>query len=348
MAAATPTTIKYNQCVSERLIPFKPLKLKAAQCQIHRSRANCLAMKPCLNDDNENYTSCVSHVTVLENVYLDNNLKPYYLCMIDDDDDDDGDDTNRKVFLNAAQMYAIVNLRSLDNNETFYAIDEGAERNMTTLKIAIKTIMDSFKVCQTVYILMADELFVDIVYSAFRAVLLPQRMIYIHQTDNVPLDTSAGLRLFSVPTTPASIESQLIYRTFLMYNTILTMILKQKNPFNVNKNISIIFRNLGKCPNNKDRLKCCDLDYGGNAPGHVMCPPKEMVKRIFHYAKWVKTPNNYKRYYELILAPAVKQRNFSYLNNSAQLLRSPADVSLFVLDWYNFIQDFRVYFGIGV
>lgn len=92
MAAATPTTIKYNQCVSERLIPFKPLKLKAAQCQIHRSRANCLAMKPCLNDDNENYTSCVSHVTVLENVYLDNNLKPYYLCMIDDDDDDDGDD----------------------------------------------------------------------------------------------------------------------------------------------------------------------------------------------------------------------------------------------------------------
>ncbi|AUF81570.1 vp1054 [Malacosoma neustria nucleopolyhedrovirus] len=345
MAAATPTTIKYTQCVSEKLIPFKPLKLRAGQCQIHRSRANCLAMKPCL-DDTDNYTACVSHVTVLESVYLDNDLKPYYLCMIDDDDDV-GNSDSRKVFLNATQMYAVVNLRPLDENETFYAIDEGAERNMSTLKIAIKTIMDIFQTCQTLYILMADELVVDVVYSVFRTVVLPQRMIYIHQTDNVPLDTSAGLKLFTVPTTPASVESQLIYRTFLMYNTILTMILKQKNPFNANKNISIIFRNLGKCPNNKDRLKCCDLDYGGNAPGHIMCPPREMVKRIFHYAKWVKTPNNYKRYYELILAPTVKQRNFSYVN-SALLLQSPADISLYVLDWYNFIQNFRDYFGIGV
>nr|UPO71105.1 vp1054 [Trichoplusia ni single nucleopolyhedrovirus] len=334
--SSIPSVVRLNQCVSERLTPLKPIKIQSAQCPIHPLRANCRAIVR-YSDVTEN--KFINHITILESIYQNYDRRPYYKCLLDPAFEID----ERGEYLNASELYAYVHLQPIDDEEVFYGIDEAGERSMATLKTTIKAIMDCFDVCRDKYILMVDELQIDVVYSIFRTVLLPQRMLFIYQTENAP--TNNDVQIFSVPQTVESLDSHIIYKSFLLYNTILTMMLKQKNPFNNNKkNISVVFRNLGKCPNNKDRVKCCDLNYGGNPPGHVMCPPREMVRRIFHYSKWAKTPNNYRRYFELITTPPINRRmyeadgrvNFNYSTGM-----------LIILDWYNFIEEFRAYFGIS-
>ncbi|AXS67706.1 vp1054 [Cryptophlebia peltastica nucleopolyhedrovirus] len=322
---ATP---RFNQCVSEKLIPFKPIKLPQTQCPYHPLRANCRLIKPCDRYDREEDAG--KHVTVLQAATgINYNLQPYYMCLLDDAE-------LRGYSMNANEFFGHVQLNKLDNDEEFFGIDAAGEKNMGTIKMVIKSIMDSFATCENYYILMIDELQLDLLFSMFRSIILPQRMVSIHKNNFVTDDVY--FKLFSVPVTDESDQSQQIYRTFLMYNTVLTMILKQPNPFNdARKNISVIFRSLGRCPNNKERVKCCDLAYGGNAPNHVMCPPREMVKRVFHYAKWSRTPNNYKRYYEKITNKIDDSRNDQ---------SSLSKYALLTLDWYNFIEDFRTYFGV--
>ncbi|ABM45815.1 capsid protein [Spodoptera frugiperda multiple nucleopolyhedrovirus] len=326
--------IRLNQCVLEKLTPFKTLKLTSTQCPIHPLRANCKVTK---HYDPENDTAFDNHLTVLNNVYQDYNREPFYMCLVKASSSNDNYEI-RGIYNNANEMISYTQLRPLDDDEQFMGIDAAGERNMVILRNTIKTIIDAFTGCVDRYILMVDNLQVDLVYSIFRTIVLPQRMISIYTHESVPQNDDVNI--FSVPSTDASHESQIIYRTFLMYNTILTMILKQPNPFNDNrKNISVIFRMLGRCPENKERVKCCDLQYGANAPGHIMCPPREMVKKIFHYAKWARTPNNYRRYYELIVSQNVPNRRFDD-NNSDRFRNNIA------VDWYNFIDDFRRYFGI--
>jgi Baculovirus VP1054 protein len=68
------------------------------------------------------------------------------------------------------------------------------------------------------------------------------------------------------------------------------------------------------------------LKFGGACPDHILCPPKEMVSRIFHYAKWVQNPNNYKRYIELIVDERKK------------------NTDKIVQEWYIFQMNFKNYF----
>jgi Baculovirus VP1054 protein len=230
-------------------------------------------------------------------------------------------DETRGIYISASDIFAYLHLNEI--NETFCTIDESGERNMVILQTIIKGLLNSLLDDKTA-ILMIDELQIDLIYSEYRFFILPQRMVFIYYEESVPINDD--LNIFNIPITETAINCQIIYRTFLVYNTILTTLLRDRNPFNMKITISVIFRMLGKCPNNKDRIKCCDLNYGGNAPGHIMCPPRDMVKKIFHYAKWAKSPNNYRRYFELIL--------------------SSSTTDLMVLDWFNFITDFKNYFGV--
>ncbi|QAT90391.1 VP1054 [Spodoptera exempta nucleopolyhedrovirus] len=331
--SSNTSLVRLNQCVSEKLVPFKPIKITTTQCPIHLLRANCKVIK---RYDERTDTYFSNHLTVLNNVYQNYDRRPFYMCLVDEATDVE----TRGEYSNANEMILYVELHTLDDDEHFMGIDAAGERSVATIRTVIKSILDAFAVCADRYILMIDDQLVDIVYSIFRCIVLPQRMVSIYMEDSVPVNED--VQIFSVPRTEAAFESQQIYRTFLMYNTVLSMLLKQSNPFNDHKkNISVIFRNLGKCPNNKERVKCCDLQYGGNAPGHIMCPPRQMIKKIFHYAKWARTPNNYRRYFELIVAQPVVYRQFEENindnNNNSMLV---------IMDWYNFIDDFRNYFGI--
>ncbi|AIE47777.1 vp1054 [Peridroma alphabaculovirus] len=335
--SSTTSLVRFNQCVSEKLTPFRPIKLPSAQCPIHPLRANCRAIRR--YDTAHGDAPFINHVTAMSAVYQDYDRVPYFMCLVNENTDPE----TRGAYLNANELLAYVHLQQLDDDEHFMGIDEAGERNMATLRNVIKGIMDAFAACADRVVLMVDELQLDVVYSIFRCVVLPQRMVALYLGAYAPLNDDVAV--FGVPGTDAALECQLIYRTFLMYNTVLTMLLKQRNPFNEpKKNISVIFRTLGKCPNNKERVKCCDLRYGGAAPGHIMCPPRLMVKKIFHYAKWARSPNNYRRYFELIVTPPVPRQKYQQTGGGDG--GNAPNEQLVVMDWYNFIDDFRAYFGI--
>ncbi|AUV65379.1 VP1054 [Alphabaculovirus myunipunctae] len=333
--SSTTSLVRLNQCVSEKLVPFKPIKLPSTQCPIHPLRANCRVTR---HYDDRLDASFDNHITVLNGIFQNYDRSPFYMCLVNE-----RDAQARGAYANANEMFAYVHLQTVDDDEEFFGIDEAGERSVATVRNVIKTIMDAFAECTDRVVLMIDELQVDLLFSAYRCIVLPQRMVAIYTDASKPVNDDVNI--FSVPDTDDMQQCQIVYKTFLIYNTVLTMLLKQRNPFNdYKKNISVIFRTLGKCPANKDRIKCCDLQYGGNAPGHIMCAPREMVKKIFHYAKWARTPNNYRRYFELIVAPQTAGRN--YRDNSGDIRHATNNTSLIVLDWYNFINDFRTYFGV--
>ncbi|ACF05331.1 VP1054 [Adoxophyes orana nucleopolyhedrovirus] len=328
--------VRYNQCALEKLVPFKPLKLPATQCPYHPQRANCRLVRQNNAIDNDSDASAGHHVTILTgatSINYDN--KPYYCSLLQESAEQYGFNQNANL------LYAYVNLNMLDEDEEFYGIDAAGEKSVGIIRMVLKHLIESFDQCKHLYILTIDEPCIDLMYSMFRAIILPQRVVCLYQEENVPLNYLFNVT--NVPVSESALNSQLIYRSFLTYNTILTMILKQSNPFNdARKSISIILRNLGKCPANKSRIKCCDLAFGGNSPGHIMCPPREMVKRIFHYAKWSRTPNNYRRYYQLITQQLREIRSF----NNAHIRKQNQSYDLLILDWHNFIEDFFGYFGV--
>jgi hypothetical protein len=310
--------------------------------------------------------------------FLNEHAKPYYRSLLNRAVDHA---RARKTILNADSVYENVLLR-LVRDETFKGVEEAGERNMTCLKLILATVVNYLgALAADECILIADRMYVDVMYSEFRTIILPQRAYIIkgsysegNNSDDNDYDDNGGddnktndnsynhketikfpwsLVAFNnlVASTDESRQSQYIYQTFLVYNTIFTAILNQANPFDViaeNTSISVVVRNLGKCPQNKDRIKCCDLKYGGIPPGHIMCPPREMIKRVFKYAKWARNPNNYKRYNELI----VRQRETLgggrlrvNINNEIH----PRDrAQLYLLDWQNFITEFMNCFGANV
>lgn len=159
-------------------------------------------------------------------------------------------------------------------------------------------------------------------------------------SDKVEAANNNVITVVQIPVTQISYDCQLIYRTFLIYNTVLTCMLQKPNPFNDPiKKISEIIRDLGTCPENKGLIKLCNLDYGGNTPGHLMCIPKAMVSKIFHYAKWSYKPNNYKLYYESILKLSPRQNRLNVNNNNRRLTL----VHQLML-WENFLHKFNQYF----
>ncbi|AAK96297.1 vp1054 [Helicoverpa armigera nucleopolyhedrovirus] len=349
---SSTNTVRLNQCVSVKSIPYRPIRFQKTQCPIHPLRANCRMIEHMCededddDDDDENgsETRYTDHVTFLESTYQDWCSRPYFTLLLDAQQ---RNSVKRHKYLNATDMACTVKLKRVADDEKFFTIDQAGERNMHTIRIVIKSLMDYFQNADKYFVLMIDEQHIDLIYTEYRALLLPQRLLCLLKRDWNPQTMSSNFIYFDVPCTTEALESQLIYKSFLLYNTVLTMILKQTNPFNSvggNKNISILFRNLGKCPNNKERIKCCDLRYGGNPPGHIMCPPREMVKRVFHYAKWARTPNNYRRYFELITKPVVRERYYRMDRTVTTPVNLTSDIALLLLDWYNFIDDFRTYF----
>lgn len=340
--SSTKNLVRFRQCVSAKLIPFKPLKKTKTTCQFHPLRANCRTIKSVNETDDDSFANYFNgnlyHETKLDVVYLNYDREPYFMALVPN-----VDMAVRGYYINANEIYAYLNVTPVDD-EHFFGIDETGERQMRVIMNVIKCIIDAFNHCNDRIVLFVDELQIDLVYSIFRTFVLPQRMIAIHFEDSVPLINN--FKVVDVPSSADAIASQIIYRTFVIYNTVLTMILKQRNPFNdPSKNISVIFRNLGKCPQNKDRVKCCDLKYGGNAPGHVMCPPREMIKRIYHYSKWVRTPNNYRRYYELIVKP-IETQNKLFVDERNDRGAQQNNLDFILMDWHNFVSDFKEYFGV--
>jgi len=325
---SSTTIVRYRQCVSEKSVSFKPITFRKTQCPLHPSRANCQVT--------QDRDLRLNHFTFIEQFFKQYEGTPYYVALLDRD------------FLElygkldvAEKMACYVHIDRLDADETFATIDEAGERNMAVIRIVLKSVLDCLKRLQDQFVLMFDEPYIELVYSNYRTVVLPQRMYTLYTSETVPVYDS--FEVFNVPDSQPASDSQNIYKTFLVYNTIMTLILKQKNPFNDrSKNISVIFRNLGTCPNNSRRIKCCDLQYGGAAPGHFMCPTKEIVRRIFKYTKWARTPNNYKRYYELIMRPIHRERR--HLPNRTDAGEPARELDLVLLDWYNFIDDFKGYF----
>ncbi|USC25903.1 vp1054 [Palpita vitrealis nucleopolyhedrovirus] len=351
--------IKLDLCASVKLAPYKPMRQpKPMQCWIHPQRANCKATRP--RNNNTDSEKDLLHMTVMNNVFLDEHAKLYYRHLLRNDQAE-----SRKAILNADNVYECVLIRPI-RTENFQSVDEAGEHNMGVLKIIIDAIIKYIgKLGDNEYILLTDRMYLDLVYSEFRTIILPQSA-YIIKGDCEQDDSESGQSVDNcnelgypwkliteqncIVSTDESRQSQYIYRTFILYNTILTAILKQKNPFNIvaeNVSISIIVRNLGRCPNNKDRIKCCDLIYGGSVPGHVMCPPREIIKKIFHYAKWARNPNKYKRYSELIARFSENAGSFTSLReNINNQLHARDAAQLHLLDWENFMGEFTSYFGL--
>ncbi|AAR28828.1 vp1054 [Leucania separata nucleopolyhedrovirus] len=327
---SSTTIVRYRQCVSERSVSFKPITFRKSQCPLHPSRANCQVTQD--PDSPDRFT----HFTFIEQFFKQYDGTPYYVALFDRD----ALDLYGKLDV-AEKMACYVHIDQVDADEKFATIDEAGERNMAVIRIVLKSVIECMMRVRDRYLLMFDEPYIDLVYSNYRTVVLPQRMYTLFTSETAPVYDAFDV--FNLPESQTALESQNIYKTFLVYNTILTLVLKQSNPFNErNKNISVIFRNLGTCPNNSRRVKCCDLKYGGGSPGHFMCPTKEIVRRVFKYAKWARNPNNYKRYYELIMRPIHRERR--HVPNRADAIQPARELDLIVLDWYNFMDDFKGYF----
>jgi Baculovirus VP1054 protein len=343
-------------CASVKLTPYKPMRVPTRmQCWMHPRRVNCKVqhLRYGLSTDAEGQNDIV-HLTVSNNIFLNERAKPYYRYMLRKMTDQA---ESRKTILNAENMYECVLIRPI-RTETFRSIDEAGEHNMSCLKIIIDTVKQYLnKLTNDEYFLIVDKMYLDLIYSEFRAIVLPQHAYVIKGIyDDMNSDTTveegeedaeSTLRypwneittINYISSTEQSRQSQYIYQTFLLYNTVLTSILKQSNPFDVvsdSTSISVIARNLGVCPQNKDRIKCCDLNYGCSPPGHIMCPPREIVKRVFHYAKWGRNPNNYRRYSELIVRSSTEHTDLHVRDR----------IHLLLLDWQNFMDEFSSYFGL--
>ncbi|AGA16206.1 hypothetical protein [Thysanoplusia orichalcea nucleopolyhedrovirus] len=355
---STKKPIKLDLCASVKLIPFKPMRPpKPMQCWMHPRRANCKVTRPRNNYSDPDNENDMLHLTTLNSVFLNENAKLYYRHLLRNDQAE-----ARKTILNADSVYECVLIRPI-RTEHFRSIDEAGEHNMAILKIIIEGVVNYIgKLADDEYMLIADRMYIDLIYSEFRIIILPQSAYIIKgdyaesdsDEDNICNELGYPWKLITtnscIVSTNESRQSQYIYRSFLLYNTILTAILKQNNPFDViaeNTSISIIVRNLGSCPNNKDRVKCCDLNYGGVPPGHIMCPPREIIKRVFHYAKWVRNPNKYKRYSELIARQSEVSAGFAGLRENVNNQIHARDLAqLYLLDWENFMGEFSSYFGL--
>ncbi|QWO71577.1 VP1054 [Orgyia pseudotsugata single capsid nuclopolyhedrovirus] len=332
-----PNIVKYKQCISEKIQPLRPIRPTKTSCPFHPLRANCRAVKRRNPDDNDG--DYIYHETTLSVVNLSYDASPHYQKLVNA-----ADETRRGYYINAIEMYAYVHLAPLDDDEMFYGIDEAGERQLAVVTMVIKSIKAAFESDNQYVYLFAEGLQMDLVYSIFRAVVLPQRVVVLPFEDSAPV--LENFNVMSVPVTKEAVDSQLIYRTFIIYNTVLSMILKQRNPFNEPlKSISLVLRTLGKCPNNKECVKCCDLRYGGNVPGHVMCAPRAALKRIFHYAKWARSPNNYKRYFELIVKPTATERQMARENAPGVYYN---DTNYVLLNWWHFMENFYAYFGVSI
>lgn len=385
-------TKKQKECVSVKTFPLIPLfltKNNMTRCLIHPNRLNCLL------DVSENNNVYFKHYTLLNNnnheFYLNAYCKPYYEVLLTK-----SQEMYYDYVLAPNKLIGITAVTVEENNEEFYSIDKGSEREVVVLKNIILHLRNYLLPRDTdgdiiinEYTLLPKNLCIDLIYSEKRVFILPQKMYVLPATfdnqtvsyiptvnsivnntsnrrrhrindnelfakydideplskklrfsENVEAANNNVVTVVQIPVTQISYDCQLIYRTFLIYNTILTCMLQKPNPFNDPiKKISEIIRDLGTCPENRGLIKLCDLDYGGNSPGHLMCIPKGIVIKIYHYAKWSYKPNNYKLYYESILKLSPRQNRLKVNNYNRRL-----NLVHHLMLWESFLHKFNQYF----
>ncbi|ABY47864.1 vp1054 capsid protein [Helicoverpa armigera granulovirus] len=314
-------TNKYAPPVSERSTPFVPLTVARTRCRFHPSRVNCRLTK-ILGLNSVSY----EHFTFVAVRYVNTDARPYFEMLLGADSDG-----LRKNLLTVGAMICGVQFKEKPP-ETFYAITEAGERDSELIRMVCRQAYRFVYNQANRLVLLLKDLYVDCLYSQRQCVILPQELYCIYKDDVEPALNS----IFShetLPDTEEATASQDIYKSFVVYNTVLTMMLREANPFNDQRVISKIIESVGTCTGGhgtkRNYIKVCELNFGGDSPpNHVMCPPKEMVKRIYHYAKWVESPNNWRRYNELI----VRDRK-----NNELALR----------EWQAFVTNFKHHFFPG-
>lgn len=341
---------KSAQCVSVKSSVYKPILLPKTQCPIHRSRVNCRVISTYEHKLTEQRTKIYLHATELENCYLNYRYQPYFFELLDESDINYSASYN-----NCDRSICVVLLPNEASKPIYFGLDKSGEKDLRVIEMVTYHIMMYMRNTTNI-LLMADDQYIDLVYNNTSVVLLPQAMTIIYVND-VPETDTEEMHEYKLGTSPNThvfnfnhimysedaMTCQKIYRSFLVYNTIMSMLLKQHNPFiSTSKTISQIIRTLGVCPANKNMIKCCDLDYGGAAPGHVMCAPKKMIIRLFKYAKWGKNPINYKRYYEL-LTKSENRKQMRLADDTRRQVTSNHPLNV-ILEWHNFIMSFYRFF----
>lgn len=292
------------------------------------------------------------HYTILDSKYCSTNGDPYYEWLLDSDVY-----TSRKQlrFNNAYKTVCGVEYLCNDGDECVRDIESGGETNVHLVSSVIRYVYNYLENDRggssslnghtktyigggggndesKVYVLF-NEMYIQCLYSHRQCIILPQEMYCLYKEGDEPILNSFFL-YNTVPETDYSIVSQNIYKSFLVYNTSLTLMLQEANPFNdTTKAISKIIESVGTCNRGEEGvvkkryIQVCKLKFGGGdvATSHVMCPPKEMVKMIYRYAKWRLNPKNYARYFELLVNDKPKQE---------EVLR----------EWDVFLKNFKSYF----
>nr|ANY57634.1 PlxyGVORF115 protein [Plutella xylostella granulovirus] len=291
-----------NQRVLARSTAFQPLKTTKIQCPYHRA-ARCYLLKM-VNNEGRLFT----HYNRIESRFVSITGKPYFEMLTTSSN-------NLVDQVNSALGYTteyICGIQYLEHRyDKYYCVCNGGSREYAQIKLVFKAVYNFlYKNDSSLYILL-NTMFVDCLYSDLDCIILPLEMVCIYKEGTAP-PINRLLSHFTVPECDESVVSQQIYKNFIVYNTVLTMMLNGPNPFNDRKKpISKIIECLGKCDggtgdNKKNRIKMCELNLNCE---HVMCPPVEMVKIIYHYAKWVQGPNKYAKYYKLMVKNTKKNED---------------------------------------
>lgn len=322
------------ETVTVRSNVYQPVHLRKKRCRFHPHQTNCTLIQT--NKIN------FSHYTSISVQYCSINGDPYYEWLLMEND-------NRKPnrFNNGFETVCGVTWR-IEKGEVIRDLNEAGEFDIELIKMVFKHVYDYLnndkgmlnghaanniknnKQEDSKVYLLFNDMYIQCLYSFRQCIIMPCEMYCLYKEYEEPyINTKFDFVTF--PEFEEATASQNIYKAFLIYNTILTMMLKESNPFNdKTKVISKIIESVGLCDGGvvgakKNRIKICDLKFASSPPAHYMCPPKEMVKKIYKYTKWRLNPKNYNRYYTMLVGDSVKEQET-------------------LKEWSLFVQSFKTYF----
>ncbi|AAP85752.1 vp1054 [Adoxophyes orana granulovirus] len=314
--------------VTARLTPtYTPLIWTKKHCRLHQGLNNCVSVQKKTNKNQIIY----HHYTIMDSRYCDLKGDTYYQWLLSSEEKE-----HVANFKNGYQNVCEIVIVT-EKNDPLRVIEEAGETNISLLRQNIKTVHEYLndkrnkeKDNESKFYVLFKNMHLQCLYSNTQCVILPCEMYCLYKDGEEPY-VNNGLQYFTIPEYEESVLSQDIYKAFLVYNTVLTMMLKEFNPFNdKNKVISKIIESVGLCDGGvekgkRNRIRICSLNFGSVAPGHVMCPPKDIVKVIYKYSKWRLNPKNYTRYYRLLYTDTLKSQEN-------------------LLEWSVFINNFKAYF----
>lgn len=289
---------------------YQPIRIANRKCRYHPDRKNCATIRTRSPTSKDSW----EHFTIIDARYCSVNGDPYYEWLLKDER------RRKRMYLNYKAICGVE--WTTDTDEVVRSIDEAGERDVRLVRAVMRYVYeyldndrgdlnghakdDAIEADSKVFVLLND-MYVQCLYSCRQCIILPQEMYCLYKSGEAPV-INPQFQFITVPDNEEAVTSQHIYKGFLIYNTVLTMMLKEPNPFNdKNKAISKVVESVGTCDGGveggkRNRIKVCGLGFGGEVPAnHVMCPPKEMVVRIYRYAKWRLNPRNHARYFALLV-----------------------------------------------